>query len=71
MATLGNVVQTFCKAIESHGTLWKERRRKATEGHGMSRNTLEIPWNVVGTNDREVECHGRPWNVMEDHGIVM
>ena len=40
---------------KAEGRLWK-----ATEGHGMSRNTLEIPWNTVGTNDREVEYHGRP-----------
>ena len=39
MATLGNVVQTFCKAIESHGTLWRESRRKVMEGHRR-------PWNV-------------------------
>ena len=48
--------------METYGRKAEGRSWKATEGHGMSRNTLEIPWNAVGTNDREVECHGRPWN---------
>jgi len=53
--------------MESHGTLWKEGRGvswKVTEGHGKSRKALKSPWNAVGTNDREVELHGRPWKVI-------
>ena len=64
----GKYGSTFCKAIESHGNLWKESGRKVMEGHRRPWNVKEYlgkPWNTVGTNDREVECHGRPWNVME------
>ena len=61
----GKCGSTFCKAIESHGNLWKESRRKVMEGHRRPWNVKEYfgnPWNTVGTDDREVECHGRPWN---------
>ena len=57
--------------METYGRKAEGRSWKATEGYGVSRNILEIPWNAVETNDREVEYHGRPWNVMEGHGIVM
>ena len=47
--------------METCGRKAERRLWKATEGHGMSRNTLEIPWNAVGTNDR-----GRmSWKAME------
>ena len=51
VATLGNVAQTFCKAIESHGTLWKESRRKVMEGH-------KRPWNVKEYFGNPMECCG-------------
>ena len=34
----GKCGSTFCKAIESHGNLWKESRRKVMEGYRR-------PWN--------------------------